>query len=373
MRMARRFVQIQHWRHAGVAAFQQRTPGVARFLRKHLRQFGAQRRPVSAIPLRLKRRVVDAQRLEQRGVKLRLNRPHRQPFAVGATIRAVKMRAAVQQIGLALAAPFAHGVQGVDHAHQQGRAVGHRRVHHLATAGLAGVQPRGQHTQRQEHGAAAAVSHQVQRRHRLASAANAVQRARQRQIIDVVPHGGGQCAVLTPAGHPPVHQRRLARQAHLGPQAQALHHTGAKALNQHIGASDHRQRGVDVGRGFQIQRQGVARAIENIALWVKQLGHRPPGGGFALDAHHLGAQISQQHGRHRRRAQRGKLDHAHAVQRAGAGRGSKSRLRHDAPPEAEISAAHHTQRSARLARRAQTEQAARQGRATTPGACCEQR
>ena len=66
------------------------------------------------------------------------------------------MRAAVQQIGLALAAPFAHGVQGVDHAHQQGRAVGHRRVHHLATAGLAGVQPRGQHAQRQEHGAAAA-------------------------------------------------------------------------------------------------------------------------------------------------------------------------------------------------------------------------
>ena len=67
MRMARRFVRSSTGDTQASLPSSSAHQASRGFLRKHLRQFGAQRRPVGAIPLRLKRRVVDAQRLEQRG------------------------------------------------------------------------------------------------------------------------------------------------------------------------------------------------------------------------------------------------------------------------------------------------------------------
>ena len=70
------------------------------------------------------------------------------------------------------------------------------------------------------------------------------QRAGDREVGHVVAGPGGQRALLTPAGHPAVDQPRVALQAHVGTEAQALHDAGPEALQSQVGPVDQAQRGL---------------------------------------------------------------------------------------------------------------------------------
>ena len=75
---------------------------------------------------------------------------------------------------------------------------------------------------RQQHAAAAEVADQVERRHRrLAGAADRVQRAGQRDVVDVVAGARRQRAVLAPAGHAAVDEPRVAREQHVRARGRA--------------------------------------------------------------------------------------------------------------------------------------------------------
>ena len=75
----------------------------------------------------------------------------------------------------------------IHHRHEQRRAVGHGRIHHLALAGVARLGERGEHADHQQHRAATAVGHQIERHHRLAAGLADGVSAPERQVVDVVP------------------------------------------------------------------------------------------------------------------------------------------------------------------------------------------
>src|SRR3546814_4428239 len=71
----------------------------------------------------------------------------------------------------------------------------------------------GEQPDREVQRATAEIADKVQRRHGLARRADRVERARDRDIIDVVPGPVGERTRLAPTGHSPVDKRRVARRA----------------------------------------------------------------------------------------------------------------------------------------------------------------
>ena len=161
--------------------------------------------------------VVDAGPAQKFLVELRLDGADCHEFAVGAGIGPVKVRAAIQQVGLALIGPKPGGLDAVEHGHELRRAVGHGSVHHLAQARTLRFPERGQHTPGQHQCAAAKVAHQVEGRQRLLFGPDGMERTRQGDVVDVVARGLGQGTSLPPAGHAPIDQPRIAGQAEIRP------------------------------------------------------------------------------------------------------------------------------------------------------------
>jgi hypothetical protein len=134
--------------------------------------------------------ALQAGEAEQLGVELGLDRPDGHVAPVGGLVDVVEVGAGVEHVGAALVVPDAHGAQGVRHGHEGGRAVDHGRVDDLALARRAGLQQPGHDAEGQQQAAAAEVAHQVERRHgRLAPAADGIEGARQRDVVDVVARG----------------------------------------------------------------------------------------------------------------------------------------------------------------------------------------
>ena len=307
--MLGRLVPVEHGGEAGIAAFQQLAPLLARARAEHVGQAQLEQGPACGVQLRVEQRVLYAAALAQLGVELRLDGAYGDVFAVGAGIGVIEVRAAVQQVLSALVAPLALGLEAVHEGRQQGRAIGHGRIDDLAPAAAPGLVQGGQQAHGQQHAAAAEVAHIVERRHgRLARAADGVQGAGDGDVVDVMPRRMRQRPVLAPARHAAVDQARVARQAGLGAQAQALHHAGPKALDQQIGACDQRQ-----GRGLaflaaQVDLDLAAAARGDVLRIDRRAGPR--------DAQHLGTHVGQQHGAERPRAQARELDNAHAFKRS---------------------------------------------------------
>ena len=315
MRVLRRLLDRQHRREAGVAAFEQGAPFVTRLAA----QDGGHRRahlgPQLALVLALHEARVQADALRHLGKELRLQRADGHVAAVGRLVGVVEGRAAVEQVVAALVVPAAGGRHAVEDRHQRGRAVDHRRIHHLAAPGALALVQRGQQAHRQVQRAAAVVAHQVQRRHRLAAGrADGMQRAGQRDVVQVVPGRLRQRAALAEAGHAAVDQARIARMAVGRAQAQALGHAGAEALDQHVGAGDQAHHGVAAGRRLQVQRHRAPVAPADLEALVHR--HAQAAGLGAVDAHHVGAHVGQQHGAHRAGADAGQFDDAQSFQRS---------------------------------------------------------
>ena len=69
--------------------------------------------------------------------------------------------------------------------------------------------------------------------------------AGERDVVDVVAGRGRERTVLAPAGHASVDEAGVARQAHVGPETEALGHPRAEALDQGVGLLDQAQDGLD--------------------------------------------------------------------------------------------------------------------------------
>jgi hypothetical protein len=124
----------------------------------------------------------------------------------------------------------------------------------------------------------------------------------------------GQRAVLPPAGHPGVHQPRVARPAGVRPDPESLGDAGSVALQQHVGPLDQAQHGLDAGRVLQVGRDPAPTAQHRVR---SIRGTQLEAAGRPVDANHLGAEVGQHHGRVRRGAEPGQLHHPQARQRSG--------------------------------------------------------
>lgn len=109
----------------------------------------------------------------------------------------------------------------------------------MAAPGAACLNQGGKHADSEQHGAAAAVGHQVQLGNGIAAFfADGMQRSGKRKVVDVMTGGTGQGAGLPSARHPTINQARVADQADIRPQAEALHDPRPKTFDQSVGASD---------------------------------------------------------------------------------------------------------------------------------------
>src|SRR6185436_629058 len=96
-------------------------------------------------------------------------------------------RAAVEDIAAPLLGPAAGAEKAGEHGGEKRSALDHRRVDHLALARAAGLEQAAGDAEAEQHAAAAEVADQVQRRQRrLALAADGVEDAGERDVVDVV-------------------------------------------------------------------------------------------------------------------------------------------------------------------------------------------
>lgn len=109
----------------------------------------------------------------------------------------------------------------------------------------------------------------------------------------------GERAVLTPAGDACVDEPRIVPAAVLGADAEALGDARPEALDQHIGSGGQRpyQR-TSLGL-LEIGEDRPAAASHDVGRVLRAEPQRPAKG--PLDAHHVGAEIGQHHGRVRSR------------------------------------------------------------------------
>jgi len=161
---------------------------------------------------------------------------------------------------------------------------------------------------------AAEVADQVERWDGLLFGADRGQRAGHRDIIDVMAGGLRQRAFLPPPGHAAIDQLRVARQHHVGPEPEPLHHAGAKTFDQRIGIGQQVQRLRDRRLVFQIELDDLAAADRD--------GFQILPGADPVERHDLGAHVGEHHAGKRTRADAGEFDDAKACQWAGGAGGS---------------------------------------------------
>ena len=230
------------------------------------------------------------------------------------------MGAAVEHVALALVAPQACARHAVDPAEQQRRAVDHGGIDHLALAGALRLEQAADHAEGQQHAAAAEITHEVERRHGLVLAADRMQRAGQRDVVDVVAGRLGERAFLAPAGHAAVDELRIAREADVGTEAQTFRDAGAERLGHAVGLFDQAQHHLDAFLLLQVDRHRATAAIVDGEFRVGETIHDVRL--RTVDADDVGAHVAQHHRAHRRRADTGQLDD----------RQSRKRTGHDFPP-----------------------------------------
>ena len=170
--------------------------------------------------------------------------------------------------------------------------------------------------EREQHAAAAEVADQVERRHRRrAGAADRVQHAGERDVVDVVAGALGERAVLAPAGHAAVDEARIAREHDVGPEAEALHHAGTEAFDQRVGAS---RRGASAASApcavFRSSVDRAAAAQHDVEAALAAEAEARIGG--AVDEQHVGAHVGEHHPGERARADRFELEDAQAGERS---------------------------------------------------------
>src|SRR5210317_446251 len=130
-------------------------------------------------------------------------------------------------------------------------------------------------------------------------------------VVDVVAGGLRVRAILAPARHPAVDESRVPLGAHVGTDAEALHHPGAEPLDERIGLADEVEEGGDSIGMLQIEGDVATSALEHVEPGV---GRDPADGGGTVDADDVGPHIGKHHCRERSRADPRDLDDPHSLE-----------------------------------------------------------
>src|SRR5271166_4171028 len=91
-----------------------------------------------------------------------------------------------------------------------------------------------------------------------------MERAGEREIVDVVARFLSDRPRLTPAGHPRVDKAGIGLATNLRPEAKALHYAGTKPFDQDVGLRNQLQHCRHGGWFFQIQSDGALIAIVEV-------------------------------------------------------------------------------------------------------------
>jgi hypothetical protein len=125
----------------------------------------------------------------------------------------------------------------------------------------------------------------------LALAADRVQHAVERDVVDVVSGLQAPRAGLTPTRHPRVDQALVDLRAVLGAESQPLGHARPQALDEHVGLGDQLQHEVTALVGLEVGGHGPTIAQRGFAL----AGRNAAELAGALDPHHVGAEVAEDH------------------------------------------------------------------------------
>ncbi len=123
-----------------------------------------------------------------------------------------------------------------------------------------------------------------------------------------MPGASGERSVLAPSGHPSVDQARIAGQAHVRTDSEALCHPRSQAFDENVGPVHQAQHGLWSGRVLQVDGNRAARAGQRVGRDQAGAAARP------VDAQHIGTQVGEHHAGVRRRSQPGQLDEPDAGQ-----------------------------------------------------------
>lgn len=182
---------------AGVGACEHPLPVLAWLSAERLGEPGPQLWPAILFELPGQVGGVQPQPRQQLCVELRFDRADSHVAAVGALVGVVEGRPSVEQVVATFVGPGALTAHRPHHLRQDAGTVDHRGVDHLALPRALPLPQGRQHAHEQEHGPAAEVSDEVQRRYRpLTPPADGVQRTRQADVVDVVSRALGKGAVL---------------------------------------------------------------------------------------------------------------------------------------------------------------------------------
>src|SRR5260221_709618 len=204
--------------------------------------------------------------------------------------------AAVEHVLAARRGEAAGGVERVEDGHQRSGAVDHGGIDHLPLARALRLQQAAGEAERKIKRAAAEIANEVQgRRRRLPGAADRVQHACQRDVVEVMPGGLGKRAFLAPTGHPAIDQLRVARETRLGPEAEPFHHTGTEALDEGIRGGDEAQHQRHALRVLEVDGDGMAAAVHDAEARVA--GQAEAARLLSVDPQHGGAEIGLRAGR----------------------------------------------------------------------------
>lgn len=195
-----------------------------------------------------------------------------------------------------------------------GGAVDDRGVHDLApAAGGAGVLEGGEHPDDEIERAARVVADEIGRDGgRLSGPADHGQSAGQSDVGDVVPGPFGERSVLAPAGHPPVHEPRIAGQRGIGADPEAFGDTRPVALDQDVGALGQIEHRGGTALGLEVDEHRTLVAVGEV---VRGVDAQPRAAG-PVDPDDIGTEVGQEHRGERAGSDACQFDHPHPCQRA---------------------------------------------------------
>jgi len=144
-------------------------------------------------------------------------------------------------------------------------------------------------------------------------------RARERDVVDVVPRRVGHRARLAPARHPAVDEPRVAGQARVRADAEPLGDAGPEPLEERVGRLDKAEQRLDALRALQVDADRAPVPVQDRhSARVKAVLNRLD----PVDAQNVGAQVGEHHRRERAGPDPDELHHLQRGQRPS----------HDAPP-----------------------------------------
>ena len=207
--------------------------------------------------------------------------------------------------------------KGLERRHQMRDAVDHGDVDRLSPARLTRFHRSGEQTDHQIERAAAEIGDKIERRRRRpVGIAQAMQRARQGEIVDVVARLLRHRSLLPPARHPCVDQRRgLIAMADIRTEPEPFHHRSGETLSIRASAFATRSSTADDRlRLLEVERNRTLVTI--VEVEARRLVRLDARLGDAVDPQHVGAEVAQQRSGERRGADPAHLDDAKAIQRS---------------------------------------------------------